>query len=378
MKIQYYIFLLITVLCINCEPEVPRCNDGFMNGDETEVDCGGSCGECYTCDDNYYNNGETDTDCGGPCTPCSNEWTAIYTNEPSSIDYIYTWDFSPDGLFGLIASRTSFIKKTSDGGQTWTEITLPESWQYMELVYVVDELNWYVQVDGWGVFRTENGGQSWNISSMKLYSMDFLDENYGVMHLGNGIYTTNDGGDNWIYQFDNNSFNGSIFSVQRSTDEYYHVITANEVHTGKHTHVGLKNSQDLPQGRYRQSVTFKGITGYAILDTYPRTIVKTEDAGFSWITLNDNINKFNDLPKIGLYKDNLLMLGNVLNANETEKWYEQRYTKGFYTKDGIDLQPIGLINENTFGSDCKIIGENCYCANGVAMYKVNLPNIGIE
>ncbi|MDO8617321.1 MAG: hypothetical protein Q7N87_00270 [Candidatus Uhrbacteria bacterium] len=70
------------------------CSDGKMNGDESGVDCGGSCkvcadpavcqipsqcssgvcmsGKCMppTCDDGVQNQGEVGTDCGGPCKAC--------------------------------------------------------------------------------------------------------------------------------------------------------------------------------------------------------------------------------------------------------------------------------------------------------------------
>lgn len=47
------------------------CNDGLYNGDETGVDCGGSCVPCPTCDDGIRNAQETGTDCGGPdCEEC--------------------------------------------------------------------------------------------------------------------------------------------------------------------------------------------------------------------------------------------------------------------------------------------------------------------
>lgn len=377
MKTQYYIFLIITVLFFSCEPERPRCNDGFKNGDETEIDCGGNCGECYTCDDNFYNNGETDTDCGGPCMPCSNEWTPIYNYEPNTTNYIYTWDFSPDGLFGLVADRTSFIKKTSDGGETWTDVTLPQSWQYMQFIYVVDELNWYVQVSGWGVFKTDDGGQSWDISSKQLQSMDFFDENHGVMYFDGSIYTTNDGGDNWVYQFDRNALNSSsIERVQQSSTEYYHIYTDHKVYTGQHNQVGTFNAQNLPQS-HGQNIVFKNNVGYALLNIHPRKLVKTEDFGATWNTINDNIgDRFIYISTLGLYEDNVLILDDRnLNANEPDKWYEQRYTKGFYTKDGFDFKPVGLINENVSASDCKVISDYCYCASGIALYKLNLRTV---
>ncbi|CAF1401249.1 unnamed protein product [Adineta steineri] len=73
------------------------CFDGIMDGDETDIDCGGSCFKCAvgqnciltidcnnvlctndicanaTCNDGLKNNGETDVECGGSnCLPCGN------------------------------------------------------------------------------------------------------------------------------------------------------------------------------------------------------------------------------------------------------------------------------------------------------------------
>ncbi len=43
------------------------CNDGIQNGDETGIDCGGSCPPCGTCNDGIQNGNETSVDCGGSC-----------------------------------------------------------------------------------------------------------------------------------------------------------------------------------------------------------------------------------------------------------------------------------------------------------------------
>jgi len=54
----------------------PTCSDGIQNGDETGIDCGGSCPPCEvpaldpTCSDGIQNQGEEGVDCGGPCPPC--------------------------------------------------------------------------------------------------------------------------------------------------------------------------------------------------------------------------------------------------------------------------------------------------------------------
>ena len=57
----------------------PTCSDGIMNGDETGIDCGGSCGACFvpsqepTCFDGIQNGDETGIDCGGSCEACQKE-----------------------------------------------------------------------------------------------------------------------------------------------------------------------------------------------------------------------------------------------------------------------------------------------------------------
>ena len=55
-------------------PATPTCTDGVQNGDETGVDCGGSCEPCAptaSCDDGVQNGNETGVDCGGSCSPCA-------------------------------------------------------------------------------------------------------------------------------------------------------------------------------------------------------------------------------------------------------------------------------------------------------------------
>jgi len=54
----------------------PTCDDSIQNGDETGVDCGGTCKPCQTtttptCDDSIKNGDETGVDCGGTCQPCN-------------------------------------------------------------------------------------------------------------------------------------------------------------------------------------------------------------------------------------------------------------------------------------------------------------------
>ncbi|HAP60381.1 MAG TPA: hypothetical protein DCR93_13105, partial [Cytophagales bacterium] len=87
------------------------CSDGVQNGDETGVDCGGSCGACVSCSDGIQNGDETGVDCGGSCGSCS--FDALVTSAASGSDDIlvggagstqpgytmYTWDNDNGGPF---------------------------------------------------------------------------------------------------------------------------------------------------------------------------------------------------------------------------------------------------------------------------------------
>jgi hypothetical protein len=77
-------------------PPGPTCSDGIKNGNESGVDCGGSCPKCGTgqgcqesgdcasgfcqgnvckvptCSDSVKNGSESDVDCGGSCPRCPN------------------------------------------------------------------------------------------------------------------------------------------------------------------------------------------------------------------------------------------------------------------------------------------------------------------
>ena len=64
----------------------PTCDDGIQNGDETGIDCGGSCAACATCDDGIQNGDETGIDCGGSCVACATCDDGILNGDETGID----------------------------------------------------------------------------------------------------------------------------------------------------------------------------------------------------------------------------------------------------------------------------------------------------
>ncbi len=64
--------------CIKCDPinntdhTLALCNNGIKDQGETEVDCGGYCMPCFSCNNGMKDPGETGVDCGGLyCPPCN-------------------------------------------------------------------------------------------------------------------------------------------------------------------------------------------------------------------------------------------------------------------------------------------------------------------
>ncbi len=64
----------------------PTCVDGIQNQGETAIDCGGPCQACATCNDGLQNGDEEDVDCGGPCQACPTCSDGIQNQDEEDID----------------------------------------------------------------------------------------------------------------------------------------------------------------------------------------------------------------------------------------------------------------------------------------------------
>jgi len=75
-----------TNFCVGGGP-APSCTDGVQNGDETGVDCGGSCAPCVSCNDGIQNGDEDGVDCGGSnCAPCASCNDGVQNGNETGVD----------------------------------------------------------------------------------------------------------------------------------------------------------------------------------------------------------------------------------------------------------------------------------------------------
>lgn len=78
-------FMPIFIIFSACKKE-SSCNDGILNGDETQIDCGGDCLPCGDCFDGIQNGVETGVDCGGNCSQCPSCDDNIQNGDETGID----------------------------------------------------------------------------------------------------------------------------------------------------------------------------------------------------------------------------------------------------------------------------------------------------
>ncbi len=130
-KINLVLCSLTTLIFIACggpdtssTPNKPTCDDGIENGDETGIDCGGSCfvncnGSVNTerCEDGVQNGDEEDIDCGGTCP------NDCVSREPSCFDRIQNGDEEDVDCGGscLLACDAQPVATCFDGLQNGSE-----------------------------------------------------------------------------------------------------------------------------------------------------------------------------------------------------------------------------------------------------------------
>ena len=105
----------------------PSCTDGFQNGSETGVDCGGSCPACPTCDDGIQNGDETGVDCGGSnCTGNNADCATVCNGTPNPKATVSSSNESVENAadgsitftFNDVSGRTT-LKFSIDGGSSY-------------------------------------------------------------------------------------------------------------------------------------------------------------------------------------------------------------------------------------------------------------------
>jgi photosystem II stability/assembly factor-like uncharacterized protein len=198
----------------------------------------------------------------------------------------------------IAAANPGAILKTTNGGISWDRKPFPKDLK--TVIFLSDSIGWAVGAVG-GVFRTNDGGESWKNLTERFNGWNhndifFYDNNLGWIAGGNGVvYKTTDGGENWSFRRFQN-FEGNFNSIYFLTPDTGVVVGANL--TLKTTNGGQSwyYTNSFPHSYNYKSLQFiSNKDGFAVTEPYsigygtPR-IIRTTDAGESWQERDQNAN----------------------------------------------------------------------------------------
>ena len=140
----------------------------------------------------------------------------------NGFSYKISFDQNPRTVYfidqntGWVAGRNGYITKSTDGGESWNELTSGVSSYLQSIFFINSSVGWAVGHDDEDIgiiIKTTDGGESWHQvnhpQTFSLHSIQFVNENIGwacgskVENLEERgvILYTNDGGENWSEQY---------------------------------------------------------------------------------------------------------------------------------------------------------------------------------
>jgi len=132
-----------------------------------------------------------------------NDWVRIMMNL-SLESQLYSLSFINENT-GYVCGRTSNIRKTTDGGQTWVSYMAATNTPNLSAIQFLNEQTGYVGGRYGYRAKSTNGGINWTALDTAYAHIDvihFFDVNTGIMGDANsGIYRTTNGGANWSFKY---------------------------------------------------------------------------------------------------------------------------------------------------------------------------------
>ncbi len=139
-------------------------------------------------------------------------WTYVEVND--SLNNSFNGVCFTSETAGVIVGQNGMIKRSTDGGKTWTSINSGQTTDLNNVFFLNQNLGWAVGTAGI-VIKTTDGGLTWanssgtNLSGYILKDVKFLDANNGYV-TGSQVFKTTNGGNTWTQLTSASSFKQSI------------------------------------------------------------------------------------------------------------------------------------------------------------------------
>jgi len=235
---------------------------------------------------------------------------------PNSTD-AWTIGWELDSAAVLLTEVNYTLSRTTDGGQSWENITFPhgEPGYFSSLSALNGDTAWIAYVDyatGNQLIKTIDGGQNWTLQPVVVNSWintgHFFNDVIGVTlgdpdSLGFEIYTTNDGGDTWE-RVDNNTIPAPMtdevgfsgFYEVVGTEIWFETSIGRVFHSPDYGHTWSVFDGPLPMAQSlvavdNEKTVYMAYTAANADGSSPVTSLhRTSDNGISWedITPLDN------------------------------------------------------------------------------------------
>lgn len=220
-------------------------------------------------------------------------WQSILT-----LSYSLRGIFFVDSLIGFSSPFGGPIKKTTNGGISWLDQTSPLSNNYnlRRLYFINSNTGWIVggnEISASGaVIYTSDGGTSWitrfNVGEDLFYDVHFFDANTGlVVGIGaQGLFRTTNGGMNWI---DISSAGAGGYSMN-FLDQNTGLIGGSD-YLSKTTNSGT-NWNVTPWAASLLSVECIDLNNYVSVGNNGNVgvIIRTTNSGINWVSQVSNSN----------------------------------------------------------------------------------------
>lgn len=238
-------------------------------------------------------------------------------------DQFQPWStvFFKTSQLGWIAGK-QHIYKTTDGGETWNVLVTPKDGIIGPVcIYFTTEQKGFVSCGSGKLYRTLDGGKTWQDQSIPslytLWSIHFLDEQYGWVGGGGSLLKTNDSGNHWSILHSQKDTVGNPFFIQ-TNGRNIAPVSKTEIFTGttnilksidggatwepltaeiNATYITMKNSQEgfavIAQDNY--------LNGHA-------SMAHTTNGGKTWNKFNLSANTNIAAQKIKRFENNLFVI----------------------------------------------------------------------
>jgi len=100
-----------------------------------------------------------------------------------------------------VCGADELVAVSVDGGNTWTAKHSAKNGSLLLTVGFATQQFGYAAGTGGHILITRDGGNTWDsarVPAQVVYEVAFSDEKHGIIHAPRNIYTTSDGGANWV------------------------------------------------------------------------------------------------------------------------------------------------------------------------------------